>query len=112
MPSLPDLWERESVNVTPQGRARQNPPRRSISEDRAGQVSHSVVSDSAIPWTAARQASLSITNSWSSLKLTSIESVMASNYLILCCPLLLLPSIFPNIRVFSKESALHIRRPK
>ena len=57
-------------------------------------------------WTAALQASLSITNSWSLLKLMSIESVMASNHLILCHPLLLLPSIFPNIRVFSNESLL------
>ena len=64
------------------------------------------------PWTAARQASLSITTSWSFLKLMSIESLMPSSHLILCCPLLLLPSIFPNIRVFSKESALHIRWPK
>ena len=58
------------------------------------------------------QASLSITNSWSLLKLMSIESVMPSNHLILCCPLLLLPSIFPNIRVFSSESVLQIRWPK
>ena len=65
----------------------------------------------ATPWTAARQASLSITNSQSLLKLMSIESVMPSNHLILCRPLLLLPSIFPNIRVFSNESALHIRWP-
>ena len=64
------------------------------------------------PWTAARQASLSITNSWSLLKLKSIESVMPSNHLILYCPLLLLPSIFPSFRVFSNESALHIRWPK
>ena len=63
-------------------------------------------------WTAARQASLSITNSWSLLKLISIESVMPSNYLILCCPLLLLPSVFPSIRVFSNESALRMRWPK
>ena len=61
------------------------------------------------PWTAARQASLSITNSGSLPKLMSIESVMPSNHLILCCPLLLLPSIFPSIRVFSNESALRIR---
>ena len=60
-------------------------------------------------WTAARQASLSITNSRSILKLMSIESVMPCNHLILCCPLLLLPSIFPSIRVFSNESVLHIR---
>ena len=64
------------------------------------------------PWTAAHQASLSITNSWSLLKLMSIESVMPSNHLILCRPLLLLPSIFPSIRVFSKESVLSIRWPK
>ena len=66
----------------------------------------------ATPWTAACQASLSITNSRSLLKLMSIKSVMPSNYLILCCPLLLLPSIFPSIRVFSNESVLHIRWPK
>ena len=65
----------------------------------------------ATPWTAACQASLSITNSWSLLKLMSIESVMPSNHLILYCPLLL-PSIFPIIRVFSSESVLHIRWPK
>ena len=64
------------------------------------------------PWTAARRASLSITISLSLLKLMSIELVMPSNHLILCCPLLLLPSIFPNIRVFSSESALHIKWPK
>ena len=66
----------------------------------------------ATPWTAACQASLSITNSQSLLKLMSIESVMPSNHLILCCPLLLLPSIFPSIRLFSNESVLHIRWPK
>ena len=60
----------------------------------------------ATPWTAARQASLSVTNSWSLLKLTSIKSVMPSSHLILCPPLLLLPSIFPSIRVFSNESTL------
>ena len=64
------------------------------------------------PWTAARQASLSITNSQSFLKLTSIESVMPSNHLILCRPLLLLSPVFPSIRVFSSESVLHIRWPK
>ena len=66
----------------------------------------------ATSWTAARQASLSITNSRSLLKLMSIESVMPSNHLILCRPLLLLPSIFDSIRVFSSESVLHIRWPK
>ena len=63
-------------------------------------------------WTAEHQASLSITNSWSLLKLMSIESVMPSNHLILCYTLLLLPSIFPSIRVFSNESVLHIKWPK
>ena len=64
------------------------------------------------PWTAAHLASLSITNSWSLPKLMSIELLMTSYYLLLCHPLLLLPSIFPSIRVFSNESALHIRWPK
>ena len=64
------------------------------------------------PWTTARQASLSVTNSWSLLKLMSIESVMPSNHLFLSCPLLLQPSIFPSLRVFSNESVLHIRWPK
>ena len=66
----------------------------------------------ATPWTAARQASPSITNSRSLLKLMSMESVMPSNHLTLCHPLLLLPSIFPSIRVFSNESVLYIRWPK
>ena len=68
--------------------------------------------DSVTPWTAAHQASLSITNSWSLLKLMSTESVMPSNHLILCHPLFLPPSIFPSIRVFSNESVLRIRWPK
>ena len=76
------------------------------------QFSHSVVSDSATPWTAACQASLPITSSWSLLKLMSIESVMPSSHLILCHPLLLMPSIFPSIRVFFNESVLCIRWPK
>jgi len=72
--------------------------------------SHSVVSNSLWPpWTAIYQAYLSFSISWSLLKLMSIESVMPSKHLILCRPLLLLPSIFPSIRVFSNESALHIR---
>ena len=66
----------------------------------------------ATPWTAALQASLSITNTQSPPKPMSIKSVMPSNHLILCCPLLLLPSIFPSMRVFSNESALRIWRPK
>ena len=66
----------------------------------------------ATPWTGAHQASLSITNSQSLLKLISIESVMPSNHLIVCLPLLLLPSIFPSIRIFSNESALRIKWPK
>ena len=76
------------------------------------QFSHSVMYDSATPWTAARQASLSITSSQSLLKLMSIKSVMPSNHLALCHPLLLLPSIFPSIRVSSSESVLLIRWSK
>ena len=76
------------------------------------QFSHSVVSNSATPGTAACQASLSITSSRSPPKLMFIKSVMLSNHLILCCPLLLLPSIFPSIRVFSNESAFCMRWPK
>ena len=76
------------------------------------QFNHSVVSDFATPWTLAHQASLYITNSQSLLKLTSIELIMPSNHLILCHPLLLLPSIFPSIRVFSNELVLCIRWPK
>ena len=76
------------------------------------QLSLSFVYDSVTPWTAAHQASLSVINSRSLLKLMSIESVMLSNHLNLCHSLLLLPSIFPNIRVFSNESVLHIRWPK
>ena len=79
---------------------------------RSVQFSHSVMSNSAIPWTAACQASLSITNSWSLLKIMSIRSVVPSNHLILCRPLLLLPSIFPSIRVISSESVLRIRWSK
>ena len=80
--------------------------------DRSVQFSHSVMSNSATSWTAAQQASLSITNSQSLPKPMSIELVMPSSHLILCRPLLLLPSIFPSLRVFSNESALHIRWPK
>ena len=76
------------------------------------QFSRSVMSDSVTPWTAACQASLSITNSQSLLRLMSIKSVMTSNHLILCHHLLLLPSILPSIRVFSNESVLCIRWPK
>ena len=75
-------------------------------------LSLSHVRISAIPWTAAHQPSLSITNAWSLLKLMSIELVMPSNYLILCHPLLFLPPIPPSIRSFSNESALRIRWPK
>ena len=75
--------------------------------------SRSVTSSSLLPpWTAALQASLSIPNSWTLLKLLAIKLVMPSSHLILCRPLLLLPSIFPSIRVFSNESVLHIRWPK
>ena len=76
------------------------------------QFSRSVMSDSVTPWTATYQATLSITISGSFFKLMSIELVMPSNHLILCRPLLLLPSIFPSVRVFSNESVLHIRWPK
>ena len=76
------------------------------------QFTRSVVSNSANWWPAASQASLSITSSWSLLKLMSIESVMPSNHFILWHPLLLMPSIFPSIRVFSNESVLRIRWPK
>ena len=80
-----------------------------ISVPSGHQFSCSVMSDSATPWTAAHKASLPITNSWSLLKLMSIQLVMLSNHLILSHPLLLPPSIFPSIRVFSNESVLHIR---
>ena len=76
------------------------------------QFSRSVVFDSATPWIAACQASLSIINSWSLLKLMSVKSVMPSSHLILCRPLLLLPAIPPSIRVFSNESALRMRWPQ
>ena len=76
------------------------------------QFSHSVVSNSATPWIAACQASLSIMNSWSLLKLMSIKLVMPPNHLVLCHPLLLLPSIFPSITIFANESVLRIRWPK
>ena len=76
------------------------------------QFSCSVVSNSATSWPAARQASLSVTHSQSLLKVMSIESVISSNHLILCHPLLLPPSIFPSIRVFSNESVLRMRWPK
>ena len=81
-------------------------------KDSSVEFSRSVFSDFATPWTAAHQASLSITNSWSLLKLMSIELVMPSSHLILCHPLLLRPSIFPSIRIISNESVLHIRWPK
>ena len=76
------------------------------------QFSHSVVSDFVTPCAAAQQGSLSITNSWSLIKFMSIESVMPSNYFILCYPFLLMLSIFPRIRIFSNESAPWIRWPK
>ena len=75
------------------------------------QSSFTVVSDSVTPWTTASQATLSITNSQSLLKLMPIKSLMPSSHLILCCPLLLLPPIPPSIRVFSNESTLHMRWP-
>ena len=90
-----------------------SPPHKDITRRFSSvQFSCSVVSNSLPPWITACQVSLSITNSQSSLKLTSIESVMPSSHLILCHPLLLLPPIPPNIRVFSNESTLHMRWPK
>ena len=80
--------------------------------DHSIQFTLSVVSDTATPWTAALQVSLSVTNSQSFHKLMSIQSVMPSNHLILCHPLLLLHSIFPSIRVFSNKSVIHIMWPK
>ena len=79
---------------------------------RINQFSCTAVSDSATPWTAAHQASLAITNTRILLKPMSIESVMPSNHLILCHPLLFPPSTLPSVRVFSSESVLHIRLPK
>ena len=87
-------------------------PLMSISYKSSLVQSHSHVQHFATPWTATWQASHSITNSWRLLKLMSIEAVIPSNHLILCCPLLLLHLIFPSIRVFSNESVLHIRFPK
>ena len=87
----------------------------SLSQTDMGNVvvqSLSRVHSAVTPWTAAYQASLSFTIYWSFLKLMSIESAMPSNHLILCRPLLLLPSIFPNIRAFSNQTALRIRWPK
>ena len=87
--------------------SKEEQPRNHLRQDSV--LSLSLIRLFATPWTAARQASLSITNSRGLLKLISIESVMPSNYLILCRPPLLLPSIFPTIRIFSNESALCIR---
>ena len=84
-----------------------------VAQIRSNQISHSVVSDSLWPHESQHcQASMSITNSWSSLRLTSIESVIPSSHLILCHPLLLLPPVPPSIRVFSNESTLLMRWPK
>ena len=104
------LGEESGLGSTTQARPGSSPSDRS--QLSAAQLTHSVVSDSATPWTTAHQASLSITNSWSSLKLMPIESMMLSSHLILCRPLLLPPSVFPSIRAFSSESVLHIRWPK
>ena len=89
-----------------------NSTREALTNKSVSQFIYSVVPYSATPWTAAHQASLSITNSQSPPKPMSIESMMPPNHLILCHPLLLLPSIFPSIRVFSNETALRIRWPK
>ena len=101
---------REMYREEPQWRQREDPSWWQLCL--SAQFSRSVLSDSATPWPAAHHAFLSITNLRSLLKLMSIESVMPSNHLILWHPLLLLPSIFPRIRVFSNESVLCIRWPK
>ena len=109
--SLSQVW----VFVTPRTVAYQAPPSVEFSRQEYWFSSVQLLSRVqlfATPWTAALQASLSIINSQSLLKLMSIESVMPSNHLILCCPRLFPPSIFPSIRVFSNESALRIRWPK
>ena len=105
-PNAPELRSVQVPEGLPEGTCL--PPTMLGSMNRVSsiQFSRSLVSDSVTPWTAAHQASLFI-NSQSLLKFMSIESVMPSNHLILCCPLLLLPSIFPSIRVYSSESALH-----
>ena len=95
-------WEIGSLPLTPPGK-----PLTHVSVQSLSHVQLFVT-----PWTGARQASLSITNFRSLLELKSIELVMPSNHLILCHPLLLLPSVFPSIRVFSNESVLHIRWPE
>ena len=101
--SFHDLWVPKGRTVANQGT--------SIHESSFSSVQFSLVQLFATPWTEEQQASLPITNSWSLLKLMSIKSVISSNYLILCRPLLPLPSIFPGIRVFSNESVLCIRWP-
>ena len=98
---LQGIFQTQGLNPSPTLQAGSLPAEPSV------QFSHILLF--ATPWPVARQASLSITNSWSLLKVMSMESVMPSNHLILCCPLLLLPSIFPSIRVFSYESVLHSR---
>ena len=100
-------WQAYSFTTEPPGKSQMFRGQRGLLL-----FTHSVVLDFATPWTAAHQASLSFTISQSLLKLVSIESVMPSNHLILSHPLLLLPSIFSSIRVFSSELALQIRRPK
>ena len=108
--NMPQHKDQSSVPIWAQHpRQHPTPPHR-WGKRRTAQFSH--VRLFAIPWTIARQASLSITNSWSPPKPISIESVMPSSHLILCHPLLLLPSIFPSIRIFSNESALRMRWPK
>ena len=109
--SLPEAWKLTSPHGRPQTVALLYSSHMPAISTYSGQFSHWVVSNSVMPWTAAHQASLSITNTQSLLKLMCIKLVMPSNYLILCHPLLL-PSIFPRIRVFSNESALPIRWSK
>ena len=109
-PALGTPWTADHQTLLCMDLPRQDTGVGSVQFSSVQSLSH--VSLFATPWTAACQASLSIINYQSQPKPMSIESVMPSNHLILCCPLLLLPSIFPSIRGFSNESALHIRWPK
>ena len=109
------VCKREDELLEGQGIGRAQPPTLSFPWSKSSLVVVQLLSCSQLfvtPWTAARQGSLSFTISWSFLKLMSIEAVTPSNHLLLCAPLLFLPSIFPSIRVFSNELDLHIRWPK
>ena len=108
---IKSIYDKPTASIILHGK-KLNPIAKDVKHHTSAQFSRSVVSDSVTLWIAALQASLSITNSRSSLRFMSIESVMPSSHLILYCPLLLLPPIPPSIRVFSSESTLCIRWPK